>query len=229
MALKEERVFVSSGEKKASVRRETNVVSGMRVTIVQDRHQKTRHPLSHQPQKHEVEVRREKETSDVDRAPTHKTHLCSTVCSQGRTAQLNALGSKIALSCHLVLHMSHPCWLPHLPFTTCTSSSSFTLPCYHGTRTRSTTRHNMINSENTQYIMHIPNLPQWTSCAIKNHSGLKTCRVAETRARQLHEVMGSTSLRPSRESKHILEIHINCRMYRKNLEKKITELRSPKK
>ena len=34
MALKEETVFVTSGKKKASVRKETNAVSGMRVTIV---------------------------------------------------------------------------------------------------------------------------------------------------------------------------------------------------
>ena len=34
MALKEEKVFVTSGKKKASVRKETNAVSGMRVTIV---------------------------------------------------------------------------------------------------------------------------------------------------------------------------------------------------
>ena len=34
MALKKEKVFVSSGKKKASVRKETNAVSGMRVTIV---------------------------------------------------------------------------------------------------------------------------------------------------------------------------------------------------
>ena len=33
------------------------------------------------------------------------------------------------LQCHPVLHMFHPCWtLPDLPFTTSTSSSSFTLP-----------------------------------------------------------------------------------------------------
>ena len=30
--------------------------------------------------------------------------------------------------CHLVLHMSHPLLFSHLPFTTSTSSSSFTLP-----------------------------------------------------------------------------------------------------
>ena len=34
MALKEEKVFVTSGKIKASVRKETNAVSGMRVTIV---------------------------------------------------------------------------------------------------------------------------------------------------------------------------------------------------
>ena len=38
--------FVTSGKKKGSVRRETNVVSGMRVTMVQNRHQKPRHPLA---------------------------------------------------------------------------------------------------------------------------------------------------------------------------------------
>ena len=34
MALKEEKVLVTSGKKKASVRKETSAVSGMRVTIV---------------------------------------------------------------------------------------------------------------------------------------------------------------------------------------------------
>ena len=34
LVLKEEKVFVASGKKKASVRKETNAVSGMRVTIV---------------------------------------------------------------------------------------------------------------------------------------------------------------------------------------------------
>ena len=37
------------------------------------------------------------------------------------------------------------------------------------------------------------------------------------------------NLRPSQGSKLILEIHINYMMYKKNLEKKITELLSPKK
>ena len=39
MALKEEKVFATSGKKKASVRRETNVVPGMRVTIVHNKNQ----------------------------------------------------------------------------------------------------------------------------------------------------------------------------------------------
>ena len=65
MALKEEKVHVASGKKKASVRRETSAVSGMRVTIVhQNRHWKPLHPLSRQ--WHEVEARREKEASEAE-------------------------------------------------------------------------------------------------------------------------------------------------------------------
>ena len=51
---------------KGSVRMETNVVSGMRVTIVQDRHPKPRRPLLHQLQKREEEGRREAETSEAE-------------------------------------------------------------------------------------------------------------------------------------------------------------------
>ena len=41
------------------------------------------------------------------------------------------------------------------------------------------------HNENTQCIPHISKLSQSKSCAIKNHSGVKTCRVAENRAQQL--------------------------------------------
>ena len=72
-------IFVTSGKKKGSVRRETNVVSGMRVTMVQNRHQKPRHPLGHQLQKHEVEVTSEAEASlgsSIDsRAKTRERYL----------------------------------------------------------------------------------------------------------------------------------------------------------
>ena len=66
MVLKEEKVFVTSGRKKGSVRRETNVVSGMRVTIVRSRHRKPYHPLSHKIQKHEAAVSREKEMPEAE-------------------------------------------------------------------------------------------------------------------------------------------------------------------
>ena len=78
MALNEEKVFVASGKKKGSVQRETNAVSGMRVTIVQNRHQKPRQPLSHQHQ--EAEVRREKETSEA------KASLGSSIDSRANTS-----------------------------------------------------------------------------------------------------------------------------------------------
>ena len=105
------------------------------------------------------------------------------------------------------------------------SHSSF----YHYTKNMQHNRFNMINSKNTQYIMHISKLFQSTSSATNNHSGVKTCRVAETRARQLPQVVSPKSLRLSRGSKIVLEIHSNYMMHRKDLEKKITELRSPKK
>ena len=64
MALKEEKVSVTSGKKKASVRKETNAASGMRVTTVR-KNQTTMPPdlLSHQC--HEVEVCRGKEESEA--------------------------------------------------------------------------------------------------------------------------------------------------------------------
>ena len=51
-------------KQKDRVREETNIVSGMRVTIVQNRHQKPRHTLSHNLQKNKAEVCREKELPD---------------------------------------------------------------------------------------------------------------------------------------------------------------------
>ena len=70
MALREEREFAISGKQKVSVREETNAVSGTRVMIVQNRHQKPLHPLSHQHQ--EVEVRRQKPVWEVQLAAVQK-------------------------------------------------------------------------------------------------------------------------------------------------------------
>ena len=110
--------------------------------------------------------------------------------------------------------MSHP-WLSHLPFTTSTSSSSFTLP--------SVTQEHAAQSVQQAQLREHPVHPAHLQ------AGVKTCRVAETRAPQLPQVMSPKNLRPSRGSKLILQIHVNCMMYRKKLEKKITELLSPKK
>ena len=63
---KETRSLLPVESKRTGVRGETNAVSGTRVTIVENRHRKPLHPLSHQLQKHEVEVRREKETSEAE-------------------------------------------------------------------------------------------------------------------------------------------------------------------
>ena len=95
--------------------------------------------------------------------------------------------------CHLVytcltLCCSLACRLPrahHLPH------SLFLLPRHQKTHCN---RDNTVTSKNTQCIMNISMLSQSTSSAIKNHSGVKTCRVAETRVRQLpHNKEGRSS------------------------------------
>ena len=65
MALKEEKVSVTSGKKKASVRKETNAVSGMSATIVR-KNQNTPAPrLPSQPFFHKDEVCRRREVTMV--------------------------------------------------------------------------------------------------------------------------------------------------------------------
>ena len=89
----------------------------------------------------------------------------------------------------LTLCCSRTCRWPrahHLPH------SLFLLPQHKNTQHN---RFNMINSKNTQYIMHISMLSHSTSSAIKNYSGVKTCRVAETRARQLPHFTHAMSLK----------------------------------
>ena len=86
-------------------------------------------------------------------------------------------------------HMSHPLLLSHLPCSTSTSSSSFTLPStttpVHALQSG---QHDLLQEHPLHHqprIMRISRISQSTSSAMKNHSGVKTCRVTETRARQL--------------------------------------------
>ena len=142
------------------------------------------------------------------------------------------------LHCHLcapeksLVFWSDPClihgWsLSHLPCATSTSSSSFTLPSTTQEHAARSVQH--VHFQNTPYIPDISKLLHSTSCAIKNHSGMKTWRVVETRARQLPQVMRTESLRLSQRSKIVLGIQNNRMMYRKIVEKQCTELPSPKK
>ena len=170
----------------------------------------------------------------VDRTPTHDTHVCSAVCSQARNAHTTHLAQE--LHCHLCAPEKNlviwcvPCLI--LGCLACLSPRALHLPHFIFLLRHKNTlqdRYNKSNSENTPYIPHISKLPQSTSCAIKNHSGVKTGRVAETRAPQLLQITSPKNLRLSQGSKLLLEIHINYMMYMKKLEKKITELLSPKK
>ena len=113
------------------------------------------------------------------RQDTHSqyTSVPNSLCTSAERTH-NALGSRIALSLCAKISvviwcdpcLIHGCSLRRLP--------PWAPPLLHLPIPPHT--------ENTQYIPHISKLPQSTCWPIKNHSGVKTCRVAETRAPQLH-------------------------------------------
>ena len=83
-----------------------------------------------------------KEFQEIDEGCRQDTHSVQTSVQYSLFSSAershNALGSshtdcsvifvRLKSICHLVLHMSHPLLLSHMPYTTSTSSSSFTLP-----------------------------------------------------------------------------------------------------
>ena len=123
-----------------------------------------------------------KSRHNVDRTPTHNTHLCNTVCSQARNAS-HALGSRIAVS-SLCAWKESVIWSAHVSPVVALSPTVyhehiiFLIQHFFLLRHQNAhyNRDNTIISKNTQYIMLISMLSQPTSSAIKNHSGVKTCR-----------------------------------------------------
>ena len=128
-----------------------------------------------------------KSTGVVGSTPTHNTHLCSRVCSQARNAHATRLAQE--LQCHLYAPEKNPViWCVACLILGClTCLSPRALHLHHSLflQWHKNTQHNRYNKSNSENIPHIYKLPQLTSYAIKNHSGVKTCRVAETRAPQL--------------------------------------------
>ena len=119
--------------------------------------------------------------------------------------------------------MSHPLLLSHLPFTTSTSSSSVTLP------STTTQEHGIIGTTRTQQLrehpVHHAHLQAPSVDKLRHQESLWRERPAEWRKPAHHNShkLCPKSLRLSQESKLILEIHINYLMYKKILEKQITE------
>ena len=127
-------------------------------------------------------------------------HVCAVQFVHKRGTHTTRLAQE--LHCHLRAPENHlviwcvPCLI--LGCLTCLSPRALHLPHSLLLLRHKNTKHNRYNksnSENTQYITHISKLPQSTSCAIKNHSGVKTCRVPETGAQQLPQVMSPENLR----------------------------------
>ena len=123
---------------------------------------------------------------DVDRTPTHNTHLCRTVCSQARNAH-HALGSshtdcsvifvRLKRLCHLVrtrltLCCFRTCFVPRAHLL---PHSLFLLPRHQNTDCH---RDNTIHSKNTQCIINLSKHAR--SKSIKNHTCVRTSRVTET-------------------------------------------------
>ena len=107
-------------------------------------------------------------------------HSCAVqfVYSANRTSGVH--GSRFACilvpqteCCHLLCHVSH--FMVVLSRAFFHEHFFFTNLPYHAARA-------------TQYNMHISKLLWSTSCTIKNHTGLKTCLVADTRAQQLPQL-----------------------------------------
>ena len=121
----------------------------------------------------------------VHKRGTHRTRLAQ---------ELHNIFVRLKRICHLVRTcLTLTCRIPrahHLPH------SLFLQPRHQNTQHN---RDNTIISKNTQDIMNFSRLSQSTSSAIKNQSGVKTCRVAETRARLLPQVMSPKSFRLSRD------------------------------
>ena len=178
--------------------------------------------------------------SCVDSTPTNNAHTAqySLFTSAERTSRAwlkGQHGSRIAY--HLCApekslssgpHMSHPLLLSHLPSTTSTSTSSFTLPSTT-TPEHALQSENTIFSKNAQCIINLSQNARSKSIAFKNHSGVKPCRVAETCAKHFPQVMSPKSLRPKSlrlyQGSRGQQIHTSYLMHRENLESEITEFR----
>ena len=98
------------------------------------------------------------------------------------------------------------------------------------TRTRSTIGTTRATPRTpSKYITHTSKLPQSTSCAIRESLWREDMQSGGNPRTTTPTGCDPKNLRLSQGSKITLEIRINYMMYRKILEKKITELRSPKK
>ena len=115
--------------------------------------------------------------------------------------------------CHLVLHMSHPYWLTHLPFTTSTSSSSFTPP---STTTPEHAAQLVQHDQLREHPIHHAHLQALPVDKLRHQESLwrENLQSGGNRARQLPQLMSPKGLRLYQGSKIILEIHNRYMMYR---------------
>ena len=107
---------------------------------------------------------------------THRTRLAQ---------ELHNIFVPLTRVCHLVRTCLTLC-CPSTCLVPRSTSSSLTLPST--TTPEHAPQDNTVYSKNTQYIINLSKSSQSTSGAIMNHSGVRTCRVAEPSKNVLHRL-----------------------------------------
>ena len=157
-------------------------------------------------------------------ARTSTRHICAVQYDHSAHRTPNALGSRPGVSCkHLCATISFVIWCVTCLVHGCslTRLPPWALPLLHLPI--------LPHNENTQYIPHISKITQSISNAIKNHSGVKTCRmdgnprITTPTGYELKELATVSRIEAySGDPYQSYDVQ-------EKLEKKITELLSPKK
>ena len=163
----------------------------------------------------------------VDSTPVNTAHAAQHSLFTSAERISLALGSRIAH--HLVrlisiFHLVRTC------LTLCCSRTCFAPRAHHLPRSLFSTT---TPQHAAQYIINFSKHSRSTSSAIKSHSGVKTCRVLEIRSKHSAQGMSPKGF-DQRACDCLKDLEVNRSISvtwctGKNLEKKITELRLPKK
>ena len=161
----------------------------------------------------------------VDRTPTHNTHLCSTVWSQARKRTprawlkshgLHFIFVRLKRICHLVRTCLTPCCS-----LTCFFPRAYHLPhslFFHNTRTRSTIGTTGSTPRTPSATCTCPISPSRQAAPSRITLAWKSAEWRK-RAQNIRHRLWAQRAGDCPQGSRRKQIHINCMMYRRNLEK----------